>query len=759
MLGGTGGIKEHIKDRVRAMRSFVLLAPALLLDRPVRPRNLYQRLAAFPSRDLPVDEAVIIRWNDHQVPWIEAKTDRDCAIVLGVVHAHLRLAQMEVLRRVALGRTAEMLGPVAIDVDRLLRTLGLSQAVPGILAMLPETTRHWLDGFVDGLNHAVAGMNELPAEFDLLALKPTPWTASDVIAAGRAVSADVNWLVWLRLWHLRQHPEWTRLWEEALMHASGPAGEFVGEASQNLLQTLLGAARGGSNAWAVAAKASATGGSLLACDPHLPITLPNLWLLAGYRCPSFHVTGLMLPGLPFVAIGRNPWLAWGGTATHAASSDLFDLSALAYEPLETRTDIIQVRGGKSVATEIRTSRYGPVISDAVDMGGSYALRWIGHAPSDEMSAMLAMNRARSFDEFRSAAEGFAVPGQNFIVAEASGRIAKQIAVRLPRRARAAPSYPIAQPADIASWQHLATACDFPPERDPPCGFVVSANDRPIETPVPLGFLFSSADRCERIRDVLSMSQPVSLRSICELQRDVALPSARQLRDQLVVLIEASPESEQPEPSWSGVLAQLRGWDGVYSRDSRGALVFELLLAHLCLRYYNDAERAFQGIVWTGRALAGAGLMTPSAGLFAALNDAVARTGKDLVHYATWGDLHRLVLAHPLSSLPLVGRRLVFADLPASGGSDTVMRTAGPSVPQRHSAVYGSVARFVADLAGMNDNYAVLLGGQDGWLGSDTMLDQLGLWCKGSAIRLPLESETIAREFPHVILLQPGEPHD
>ena len=430
VLGVTGGIKKRIKDQLRAMRSFALLAPAILLGRPVRPRNLRQRLAALPSRGLPVDEAVIIYWNDHQVPWIVAKTDRDCAVALGVIHAHLRLVQMEVLRRVALGRTAEMLGPVAIDVDRLLRILGLSQAVPGILAMLPETTRHWLDGFVDGLNHAVAGMNELPAEFDLLALKPTPWAASDVIAVGRAVSADVNWLVWLRLWYLHQEPNWTRLWEEALAHASGPTRELADQAPLNLLQTLLGAAIGGSNAWAVAAKASATGGSLLACDPHLPITLPNLWLLAGYRCPSFHITGLMLPGLPFVAIGRNPWLAWGGTAAHAASSDLFDLSALAHEPLETRTEIIQVRGGKSVATEIRTSRYGPVISDAVDMGGSYALRWIGHDPSDEMSAMLTINRARSFDEFRSAAEGFAVPGQNFIVAEASGKIAKPIAIRL-----------------------------------------------------------------------------------------------------------------------------------------------------------------------------------------------------------------------------------------------------------------------------------------------------------------------------------------
>jgi penicillin amidase len=755
MPGLIGTIASRAKVGWRALRSFALLAPPLLFGEPVRQRSLQQRLAAIPARDLPVGHAVTIRWNDHQVPWIEAQTDRDCAVALGLVHAHLRLAQMEVLRRMALGRTAEMLGPVAIDMDRLLRTLGLSQAVPAMLEMLPDLTRLWLDGFVDGVNHAIANSKEPPPEFDLLGLKPEPWTASDVLAVGRAVAADVNWLVWIRLWPLRQAPEWTRLWEEALTQA-GAGGGLPGKASDRLLHVLLGAAQGGSNAWAVAAQASATGSALLACDPHLPITFPNPWLLAAYRCPSYQVAGLMLPGLPFVGVGRNPWLAWGGTATHAASSDLFDLSALPQEPFETRTEIIKVRGGHPVTAEIRTSRYGPIISDAIEMGGSYALRWVGHEPSDELSAMLGMNRARSFDEFRAAAETFAVPGQTFIVAEAGGGIAKQIAVKLPRRRSAAKTYPVSRPEDLDVWRNFVTTSDFPPARNPDCGFIVSANDPPAETPVPLGFLFSPAERRERITAVLAASLPASPALMRDLQCDAAMPSALLLRDRLVALIEALPDADRTEPARSRILTLLRNWDCAYSEASRGALAFELLLAHLCLRYYSKAERAFQGVLWTGRLLAGAGLMTPSAKLFAALKDALRKTDRDFARYAAWGDLHRLVLAHPLSLLPIAGRRLVFADLPAAGSSDTVMKTAGPPVPYRHRAIYGSVARLVTDLAGMDETYAVLLGGQDGWLGSDTMLDQLGLWREGRAIQLPLERATAIRAFPHVTLLQPRE---
>ena len=141
------------KRRIYAAASYFLLSIPLLFGRPTRKRSLSERLAAIPSRGVPVEEPVIIRWNDRQVPWISAESDRDCAVALGLVHAHLRIGQMEMLRRIAQGRTAEMFGPAAISVDRILRTMGLTSAVPGILAMLPPETRAWIEGFVAGVNH------------------------------------------------------------------------------------------------------------------------------------------------------------------------------------------------------------------------------------------------------------------------------------------------------------------------------------------------------------------------------------------------------------------------------------------------------------------------------------------------------------------------------------------------------------------------------------------------------------------------------
>jgi len=753
------GMKWDLRDRTRhglsAARSLLLLSLPLLFGRPIRRRSLAERLAALPLRGTPLAQPVTISWNDHQVPWISARTDRDCAVALGLVHAHLRIGQMEVLRRIAQGRTAEMLGPAATRVDQALRTLGLATAVPAILAMMPQETRQWVDGFVDGINHYLARVEEWPSDFTLLALKQDFWTAADVITLGRAAAADVNWLVWFRLWWLRDRPGWPELWERFLEHGPGMIANLVGQFPEALLASALGTSRTGSNAWAVHARASATGGALLACDPHLPITLPNPWLIAAYRCPSYQVAGLMLPGLPFVAVGRNPWIAWGGTAAHAASSDLFDLSSLQDEPVETRREVIRVRGGRSAEVEIRMSRFGPVISDAVAMGGTYALRWIGHEPSDETSAMLGINRARNVEEFIAAADLMGVPGENFIVAEVSGGIAKHLAVKLPRRPASPLNEIVSRPADVAYWERLATGRDFPIERNPACDFVVSANDRPGEGSLPVGFLFSPPDRAERIASVLAASKPLSLMLTCRLQRDVNLAGARALRDRLLQLIEVLPHGAQAASRGrTGMI--LRDWDGSYAVDSRGALAFELLVAHLTARYHDETERAFHASVWTARALIAGELdAAPRDELLVALSEAIEKTNKDLDRYEAWGDIHRLVLSHPLSRLPLIGRCLEFNDLPAGGTSDTVMKTAHAAVARRHRVSYGSIARFAADLSSPDESYAVILGGQDGWLGSDTLLDQVSRWREGRAIRLPLRPETVAREFTRVMKLEPG----
>src|SRR5690348_4995153 len=98
-----------------------------------------------PRDKAPLDRPVAIHWDDHQIPFIDAATDHDAATALGIVHAHLRLGQLEVLRRLSHGRLAEMIGAAGAEIDRQLRTLHPGRAVPGMLAMMPAATREWLE--------------------------------------------------------------------------------------------------------------------------------------------------------------------------------------------------------------------------------------------------------------------------------------------------------------------------------------------------------------------------------------------------------------------------------------------------------------------------------------------------------------------------------------------------------------------------------------------------------------------------------------
>src|SRR5438067_13492989 len=153
--------------------------------------SLKARLEMIPAADAPLSNPVSIWWDEHQVPFIEAATDDDLATALGLVHAHLRLAQMELMRRIARGRLSELLGRRALATDQLIRTFDVARAAPQIMAALPQSTRLWLEAFARGINHVVERCRS-PRELRLLGMAKEPWTAADIVSLGRLISADIN---------------------------------------------------------------------------------------------------------------------------------------------------------------------------------------------------------------------------------------------------------------------------------------------------------------------------------------------------------------------------------------------------------------------------------------------------------------------------------------------------------------------------------------------------------------------------------------
>jgi penicillin amidase len=536
-----------------------------------------------------------------------------------------------------------------------------------------------------------------------------------------------------------------------------------------LASLLAGASKSGSNCLAVSSTKTGTDSAMLAADPHLGLTLPNMWLVAGGRSPSYHMVGLMFPGLPFAGVGRNPHAAWGGTNMRAASSDLYDVSGLSPGEFQVRRETIRIRWWPDKTITIRDTNWGPVISDAPVFrkytGPPLALNWMGHRPSDELTSFLDAARAESFRDFRRAFQGYAVSGQNMLYADDKGHIGQVLAVRLPIRPADRPPDLILDPDDPASgWRGAVDAADLPAAYDPPAGFLASANNLPVKNNPPVGFLYRDNDRIRRMTALMDRAETVDFRTLAAVQRDVLSPVAIDLRDALVGLAEdrrLAPKAHEPAAElWS----RLTGWDGAYRLDSRGAPAFEILVYYFSRAYYAEtigpraAETLTQSmdlieiLVLDLKRDRRRGDLDAAAGALALALDLAP---SDAARRPVWADMHRVELAHVFGRLPLVGRKYRLVEFAAPGSRSTLYKTAQNVDNKPHTAAYGSNARFICDLSDINENYFVLLGGQDGRPGGRRTVDQVPIWRRGEYIRVPLDFSRAGETFEYRLDLKPN----
>lgn len=721
--------------------------------------NALERLDALEGRWPGLTAPVRISWDEHLIPSISAHDDADAAYALGVVHAHLRATQMELFRRVSQGRLSELAGPATVDIDEAIRAIDLARAVPEIEAELPEHTRTWISAYVAGINARLARSDDRPADARALGLSfDDPWTVRDVLTFGRLASVDLNWGRWLTLAALRDETGYEdfvgRLWR------FGDAGlPSFGAGQPHDLSVLTDIGRTGSNAFVIHGERSESGGALVASDPHLGLLQPNIWCVVGYRTPESAAVGLTMPGLPFVLVGRNERVAWTGTNMQSSSSVLYNLPE-GWEPAAPRDERIGVRLWFDADRTIRESEFGPVISDAdllASIGdGDVALRWRGHDASDEASAFLRASRARGWNEFRLAFSSFAAGGQNILYGDALGNIGQLMAVEAVPAAAGAARIGVVDATDPAfAWTPGLPSDRLPASYNPAEGFLVSANNVPTPMSPALVPQGNANDRLARMRDLIGPSERLNLDDLARIQRDTYSHASLQAVRRIAELA-AGPELAG-EPA--SLRADLAAWDGRYETDSRGALVYHAVLSQLVDTLY--ADRYGRGIQRTIRS-------APYIHDFvredlgradaerAALR-ALARAARRVRPGMTWGDIHELRVAHPLGAVPVLGQLYVFDRLPYRGSTSVVAKAAHPVGDDKHNTTFGANARLLVDMGTLDDNRVVLLGGQDGWIGSDRLLDMLPLWNGGGFVPLPLSAQGQAARCVAATTLRPGPP--
>lgn len=718
-------------------------------------KSLQQRLKMFPQNPLPLRAKAEIYWNNHQIPFIQARSDDDLPFLIGLVHAHLRLAQMEILRRLSQGRVSEMIGSKGFEVDYLVRLLNFEKAVHDMKQLLPETTRHWLERYRDGINFYRKQAKRLPVEFRSLALGDDEWTVEDILTLSRLIGADINWLFWYSLLGLRDEPAWPELWERLLRHGLSAVPTFSSAESLSL-NLLSESMKSGSNCFVISGKRKGGAVSLIANDTHVGLSLPSLWLIIGYQSPSYHAVGFSIPGIPVLLIGRNESISWGGTNAMSLSSSLYDLSSNDQMPLRTRNERIKTRLWFDKTVSIRESTEGPIITDHPNLQRlnlpPLALKWRGHSPSDEITTFLKVNKASTWSEFRRAFATYAVSGQNFLYADSKGNIGQLVAADLsPASAKTAAKLFGDHRDPLQQWTTLVSSLELPSILNPSAGYLVSTNN-PLSQDERLFSTFANSnDRFERISSLIEEeSFPPSLNMAKKILQDVYAPSSHAIAKGFARLLREQNCGASNHSLLNRLIGIIEAWNGNYTVDSQGATLFQFLLFHFADSYYSERY---------GKKIAN--FLLSSSALYDFLeedlrhNDAkphICSSAKKVVNLPLdtprWGVFHFLRLHHLLGDIPFLGYWFRFGEFPSPGSTTTVFKSAHDLSSERHFARYGANARFIADLSDLDENYFILLGGEDGWVGSKNFLDQFPLWQQGNYIKVPLRLESISSLFPY-----------
>jgi penicillin G amidase len=747
---------------------------------------------------------------DHAgVPHVYAGLAHDLYYSLGYLHAQDRLWHMELNRRVGQGRLSEIFGEPTVTFDRLMRRLGLAHVARAEAMALDPEAGLALEGYAAGVNGFLAAHQyRLPLECRILRFRPEPWEPADSLVCGKLLSwlLSSNWdTEWFRarlvdrlgpeaaarvdLGYPKGHP----ITIEPGLSYAGFSGTLVDEFQA--IQRDLGLLTGGmSNAWAVSPAKSATGSALLASDPHLAPQMPSIWYEAHLCGDGLDVVGVTMPGVPFVLIGHNQQIAWGITASIVDTQDLFVErtspdqpgqydTPTGWQPLVYRSEEIRVRGHPAVIREeIAETRHGPVLTPLLNgesrlLAVQSPLLLPGHAAR----GALRLNRAQNWDEFRSALADWDL-AVNVVYADRDGNIGYQLCGNLPRRERGSGLLPAPGWDSRYDWQGYLPFDELPNVYNPPCGYVVSANNRIVGDDFPhrLSWDWCDGFRAGRIESELRAREKLTLDDFAALQSDFYSDAARQIVETIRDLVPPAGN-----PIATRALEYLRRWDYRLTAGSVAAAIYSVLRRQLLRNVFasrlGSLVGSFTGI---GAADGIAGNLYPArasgfliqllrradpewlAGdpafqdwddlkwrsLVDAVDELRSRFGDDMETW-TWGRLHGVTFDHPFGRVKLLRRLFSRGPYPIGGDGDTPHQSASTGGSYGADGYIPSYRQLV-DLGNFANSRSIHTTGQSGHPGSPHYDDFIPLWLSGQYHPTLYDRIQILDDLEHMLVLRP-----
>ena len=554
---------------------------------------------------------VKVVYDENLIPHIFANTQADLYRAQGYITAKHRLWQMEFQTMAAAGRISEIVGPLAIDLDRMTRRKGLAYGAEKGMKFIEETdpeSLKLLEAYADGVNQYIDQLSSarLPVEYKILNYRPEHWSAFKSILLLKYMTDMLVGDRDLEYSNLRKllgdvmldklYPEYPigvdpiiesgHKWDFDPLLISRPDSINYPD-DQLIIDPLPQPEEGtGSNNWAVSGSKTESGNPILANDPHLSLNLPSLWYSMQLTTPEHSVKGATLPGALGVISGFNENIAWGVTNATRDTRDWYkitfqDASRKAFrygekwEQTSFRIEEIKVKGEEVFLDTVVYTHYGPVVYDKTFKSNrqdvNFALKWNVHEGSNEQKTFLLLNAAKDYEDYNAALDNFTAPAQNFVFASKSGDIAMRIQGKFPLKWKGQGKFFMDGSDPQMEWQGYIPNEQNANTLNPSRGFVSSANQHPTDSTYPY-YVFDNSYEFYRNRRLNSRLQEMTNITIEDMQSlqfdDYYLHAAEALPIMLDLLGEYENQSDAKK-----YISLLKEWDYYADPNQKAPTLF------------------------------------------------------------------------------------------------------------------------------------------------------------------------------------------
>ena len=744
-----------------------------------------------------LDSVTVIK-DQWGIPHIEAKNQHDAIFTYGYTIAKDRLFQMDLQRRLARGELSEILGKDLLNIDKMLRTYGISyyakQYVTDTSKINPEALKY-VDAFIEGINYFIKN-GPKTIEHRLIGADVRLFDRLDV--ASMTVYMAFSFMDGMKrdvIYSMLKEkissenleilfPDYSdnnflTIQEELV--DSIPERNYMqvtGKTNDSVYKKLISFIHfsetineynplfHGSNSWVIASNKSASGSPILANDPHIGLSKPDVWYEAHISFPGYNNYGYYIPTIPFPLIGHDDIKAWGLTMTENDETDLYSETfneEKADEVLHnnkwvksySRSEKVKVKGEKDFEFIVRSTNHGPIVSDFLNYyeGPPLAFSWNFYNLENPIFDLLyELINAKNITQFESSLSKLVSPGLNFSYADTFDNIAWWVAGRFVVRdsniyAKAIldgnnPNHEIKSYVPFEQNPHVI---------NPESGVIVTANNLPTAKRVGviprLDGYYRSADRAHRIYNLLLEKEKWTVEELKSIQTDNFLEYGFYIKGKLLSILKTS-SGRLSKLELEG-LKYMKNWDGNMNISSVGASIFQFTMYNIIKELLIPPISAEQLKLYMNnpdhwdffKNLMNREIIPFKSNNNSNLSDlvligykaAISELSKvygDNINKWNWGNIHTIEFSHPIGKVKPLNRLFNLGPYPISGGNNVINKIM--SKPGDHSYNVASLPskRRIIDIKNQENSISVVPSGNSGNFWSTHYSDQIELYING-----------------------------